>query len=475
MPGLITYKIAGIDRSSAVEKRSVSIKTALGRRSDTANFTIIDDDGSINPQAGQEVIIEQDGARIFGGILGRPERDPLNPVVDAFKIQAQDFGKLLDKRLTVQSFLGPQPAGDIIKFILDNFVKDPSIDQTNIQDGPDIDFIGFNYKTARQAIEEIARLTSFTWYIDADKKLHYISKSTNAAPFQIQSTEERYRALKIKPDTSQLANRIIVRGGTTESDLFEETHKGNSNDNTINLAYFPVATPVVTRGGVKTVGIKNVDDPGIFDFLYDANNKALEYDVLSPNSSNVVIEYRFRIPVLVQVEDAASISEVSAIETSDGIYEKIIVDDSIETLDAARDRAQAEIDRYGRALHTGSFKTWFKGFRAGQQLQIDFPSKGINLQLIVTSVTFRSDGNGQGIYNVNFGSFNYSFEDFLLDLFENGRKISVREGEVLDVLDLVNEQIPVGDSLTLCEFIAPPFFWGPGSAQDALWGQGEWS
>ena len=476
-----TLKIAGVDRTSLLQKGTLRITNQIGSKADRASFFIENSAGTAEPLSGQEVIIEEDAVRVFGGIVAKPERRRLAPLIDGFMVVAQDFSKLLEKRLVLAAFVD-QKAGDIIKNIVTTFVKDASITTTAVQDGPTIAFIAFNFKDARKSIDEIARLVGFDWYVDENKDIHFFTKTTNPSPFPITDLENRYRKFKIKSDSSQLKNRVIVRGGTFESSQFEEIYKGDTERGTFPISYRPTATPVVVAGAggsppTKTVGIKNQDDGQGFDFLYDENNQVIENDSepILLGSEVIKIQYTFKIPVLVQVEDAASISEVAAIEGSDGVYEAIIVDESINNLDAARDRAKAEIARFSRPLFTGSFETFISGWRAGQLITINLASRGVSLALIVISVTLKSLGNGVAFYDVKFGSLSFALEDFLLNLFESGRKIIVREGEILDELNTVFEQLPIGDVVTQTFFKTPPFSWGAGGPNDTFWGQGEWA
>ena len=423
-----TLKIAGVDRTELLQKGSLRITNQIGAKADRASFFIEDSARTAEPLSGQEVIIEEDAVRVFGGIVAKPERRRLAPLIDGFMVVAQDFSKLLEKRLVLAAFVN-QKAGDIIKNIVTVFVKDVSITTTAVQDGPTIAFIAFNFKDARKAIDEIARLVGFDWYVDENKDIHFFAKTTNPSPFPITDLELRYRKLKIKSDSSQLKNSVTVRGGTFESAPFTELKRGDEDRRTYPVSYVPTGTPTVAvKGNAKTVGIKNQDDGQGFDFLFDENNKVVENDVEPTIKANeeISITYKFKIPVLVRVEDAASISEVAAVEGSDGIYEAIIVDESINDLDAARDRAKAEIARFSRPLFTGSFETFVSGWRAGQLITINLASRGVNLSLIVISVTLKSIGNGVAFYDVKFGSLSFALEDFLLNLFESGRKIIVR-------------------------------------------------
>lgn len=472
----LTFIIGGEDRSSKISKRGLRITDVLTSQVDFATFQMDDMAESEIPQEGQEVIISSGEDRKFGGIIATVERME-SPTQDFFKIRVKDFSKLLEKRLVTRVFDMPTSAGNVIKAILDDFVQDARIGQELIEDGPTIDRISFNFKPALQAIKEIARLTSHEWFIDGFKRLHFFPKSTSAPPFGIQPGEIRYQKFRLRPDTSQLRNRIIVKGGVQESDTFPEEYLGDGTQRTFRVSHKAIGTPVVkVNGVVKTVAIKNSEDEGTKDFLFDPNDLVVENDqhATLTGSDTLRLEYKFEIPILVQVEDPASISDIAATEGSDGIYEYIIQDNEIGSLEAARDRGRAELSRFGRAIFKGKFVTWVDGFRSGQLLPVQFPDKNIDLQLLITKVTFASIGLGRGFYSVEFGSFSNDFKDFLLSLFNSTRKIEVRTGEVLDDLLSASEAVAIADVAITFEQKTPPFTYGPGGANDFVWGEGSW-
>lgn len=479
--GLI-HEIKGVDVTTRIEK-GVRITQQIGSKSDTAAFFIEDTIPADAPVVGQEYILfESDGVtRIFGGIIAAAQRVTIGPEKDGFKIKVQDFSKLVEKRLVLRAFT-QRLAGDIVKEIITDFVKDASITTTAVLDGPTIDFIGFNFQNGKKAIDEVAKLAGMDWYIDENKVVHLFFLQTSSAPLVVDKNETRIRDFRFKPNFSQLKNRVIVRGGTSESASFVEEISGDGDRTTFPVSYVPVATPtlqVQTAQGAPvpaTAGIKNKDDGQGFDFLFDPNNKTMESDDFGTLAGNqkLIMTYLFKIPILVQVEDAASISEVAAVEGSDGVYEAIIVDDSIETLVGARERAQAEIRRFSRLIFKGSFETHVDGFKQGQLLTVSFPEKGLSVQGLVERVVREPQNSGLSIYKITFSSLPFGFEDFLLGLFDDTRKISVREGEVLDDLQLVLEQLPVVDSPILILQNAPPFTWGSGG-NVGIWNEFEWA
>ena len=471
----LLVSIAGVDRSSKISKRALRITDGLTTQTDKCDFTMEDLDEADVPIEGQEVLISQDSSFLFGGTIRSVERFRIGPGDDGFKIKCKDFSSLIEKRL-VNKVFSQQLAGDIIKDINTNFILDSRVTVQNVEDGPVIDFIGFNFKDAWKAMQEIAKLTGRNLSIDTQKDINYFSLGSRSTPFNLVPGELQYQLLKIKPDTTQLRNRIIVRGGTQESDTFAEKFRGDTDRTTYRVSHVTTATPTVkVNASSKTVGIKNTDD-GTVDFLFEPNDRIIENDQQAVLSGSDVIEisYKFKIPILVQVEDSGSINAVAAVEGSDGIYEFIIVDDSIDTLVAARERAQAEIGRFGTAMFKGSFRTHVDGFKPGQTISVQFPEKNLDLSLLITRVTYKSIGCGRGFYDIKFGSFSFDWQDFLLGLIDAGRGISVREGEVLDDLLSPSESVAVADAPAILTDAAPPFTWGPGGANPTQWNFGVW-
>lgn len=469
----LVYKLAGVDITNLVQRRSFTLQNQLETRSDSASIIVEDDDNNLNPKGGQEFIVERDSVRIFGGIIASPKRMPLAPTRDAFKLKAQDFMKLLEKRLVNKVYTATL-AGDVVKDILSVFVLDPNITTINVQDGPVLDFIGFNFRDARLAINEVARRAGMCWYVDEDKDVHLFAPTTNLAPFNLTETEERYRKLTIKPNFTQIKNRVTVRGGTSESAPFSETYNVGKQI-TFAISYPPTATPLVERNGTpKTVGIKNIDD-GTVDYLFDPNNLVIETDQDTPSSGNdLEFFYTYKVPILVRVENPASISDVAAIEDSDGIYEFVIEDRSIETNAAARERAQEELDRFSRELSNGSFETFEDGFRSGQLITVSLASRNINITAIITRVTLVVESEDSEFFRVEFGDFSYTFVDFLLSLHDKDKVVAVREGEVLDDLEVITEQLPIQDALIGTTSATPPFKWGPTGGNLLVWNLGQW-
>lgn len=479
----LVFKVNGVDISAFVEKRSVSIVNALTQRIDTARFATVGDHGLIQPEAGQKLEVFDGATKVFGGIIATADRDLLRRDVDRIAIRTQDFRKTIQKRLVTRVFDTPTKAGDVIKTIMTDFVKDTSFTTVNVQDGPDIDFISFSFEKADRAIDQISRLTGFEWFVDENKDINFFSPTTTPAPFIIDEVSQKYFDFKIKATATQLRNRIIIRGGKTVSQNFTQTFPGDDVSSEFFLAYKPleiVSIEVSINGGAfatVTLGTDNVDDDSLFEFMINPGEKLLRngtHAVLDA-VDRVRIIYKYELPLITQVEDAGVIERIAAIEESDGVYEHIVKDEEITDLNTAKERGRAEITKFGDIQLTGNFKTFEAGFRSGQLLIVNFPSRGLdNRGLLIQTVTLKSLGKGVAEYNVKFGSFSFAIDDFLINLFEEQRKIRVRENEVINDLNLITEEIALADQTQIIDTSAPPYKWGPDAAQ-TRWNFGEWT
>lgn len=267
----------------------------------------------------------------------------------------------------------------------------------------------------------------------------YAEASTSAIDFS---------KLQINKDASQLKNRVYVRGGTKLSDGVTYIEVGDGQKTTFVLPDKPhdVTVYVDTGGGyvAKTLGIKNIDLTG-FDWYLNFQEKYVEQDsggsVLT-SAHKLKVTYTYDIPILVAVENTASIN-------SNGVKEFAIFDKSITTTQAARDRASAELTDYANNIIEGSFTTFETGFKSGQYININQTAYGINDDYIVQKVVSRSLGGGLYYFEVSIASSKtMGIIRFLIELLEaNKNLIELDDNEVVDELYNVSDAL-ISDSLT---------------------------
>jgi hypothetical protein len=479
----ITVLINGIDVSSIIEAGSLSITDVLTQEVNTCTFNLID--GSITaankPIPGQEVhvfyspTVGADPILIFAGRITDAPQSKLVQQNYLYEVNCSDYTQDLMRNQVAEIYSG-MTAGDIIKAMVTDYAK--TLGTFYVQDGISIDYISFNYKFPNECIQEIAELTGYDWFVDYEKNIHFFQPGTYPAPYSLtdNSATGEYYDLSISVDKSSIINKQVVRGGYQFSELFTEEQVADGVQASFNLKYSPF-TPIsvyVDVGGgyvAHTLGIDNIDETGK-DFVINVaekNIKNLDHAILTAGHK-IKITYTYKMPVLVQAEDSGSIAAMKALEGGDGIYEgQLIVDDTIETKEAARARAQAEISQYSNPIIEGEFTTTQYGYKSGQLLLVNIPSRAINAYYLIREVTATSIGQGRFEYSVTFATRLKGLTDFLLGLFDSGRKVFERTDEILDTLKLLTgDAMAITDAAPTYSFRDPaadPYKW---SADDGL-------
>ncbi len=440
-----TYNVTinGVDRTADVLQRTIEIADIVNDQQNTLAFSLIDRNDVGMPSNGQEITITlNDGTKIFGGYIIGQKLSYLEHGVVRGDFTCVDYTWLLDRNLVHRTYEDMTDA-EIISDIVTRYATGTGITTTNTIEGVTIDQISFNYIQPSQAIRKICELTGRNWFIDYDKDIHYFPLTTDAAPFGITDNTTNAFDLKLFKDSSQLKNRVYVRGGTKLSDsTFYET-KGDGAARQFVLPDKPHNVTVKVNGVTKSLGIKNIDTSG-YDYYLNFQEKYVEQDdglAILTTSDTLRVEYQYDIPILVAVENTTSILE-------NGVKEFAIFDKTITTTVAARDRASAELTDYANNIIEGSFRTYENGFRSGQYITVNSTKFNVNTTYIVQSVEGQSLGGGQYIWTVNLASAKtMGIIKFLIELLEaNKNLIELDDQEVVDELLSVTDSL-LSDSL----------------------------
>lgn len=180
----------------------------------------------------------------------------LSTGVVEFALNCTDYTYILDRYLVHRSYQNQTDAA-IIQDIIARYCVGLGISTTEVIAGVTINSIKFNYIQVSQALRRITQLTGRNWYIDYDKVIHYFPLTTNVTPFNIETdVSADYTNLKISKDTSQLKNRVYVRGGTKLSDATTYSVTGDGVATKFTLPDKPHDVVVKVNTVTKTVGIK---------------------------------------------------------------------------------------------------------------------------------------------------------------------------------------------------------------------------
>lgn len=474
----LTLTIATVDKTDIVEKETLLVEDLLTNQVNTCTFAMIDAAGTNKPSAGQEVVVTIDSVVVFGGYITDVVQTQLAPGEYRYDVNCVDYSDLLRRSLVVEVYQS-QPCLEIITDILTDYVA--GVTYTHVAAGPTINYISFNYKFPFDCVQELADLTGYDWYVDSAKDLHFFSIETNAAPYSLTDSAStgQYAGLEITVDKTQLRNRVTARGGYELSALYEnDVQTAIAGQTVFALKYKPYAPVSIYIDTVAhTLGVDNIDESGK-DFVLNQTEKlvkCLDHAALSAGAV-VKVAYKYQIPVFAQGDDSDSIDAIKAIEGGTGIYEgEPIIDETIKTKAAARARVKAELEMYSNNLVTGTFVTTQAGYRSGQILTVNIPTRAVNAQYLIQSVSMASVAPGLVEYEVTFASRLKGLTEFLLALFDRGKKIFERADEILDVYKVVQENVTITGAVPTHSTRTPstsPWKWS--NDEETTVGRGRW-
>ncbi len=371
------------DRTTSVIWDSLKIRQALTKEVDSCTFNM-EKYGSktFKPDEEDEIVIKQDGVKIFAGFLVRV-RETLTPnLVLSYECEAKDYTHLLNRKLVNKTYSN-QTELQIITDIKNNFSA-AGITVANVDGATVIENITFNNVDPSAALQKLAEIFNKDWYIDYDKDIHYFSKEANVAPFSLSDTNGNYilESLEITTDTTQIKNSVFVEGGQELSGtVFTEKFVADGTQHTFSVSYQYANLILKLNGITKTVGIDGTDDFTGKDALYNFENFSLRFNPLSPPANNTIIEFggNFYFPIKTLVRESTSITKY-------GEKQFQIIDSNIKNRDVAKKRAQAEIYAYAANLNEGGFETYTSGLRAGQRLLIQSDIRSLSDYYLINNL-----------------------------------------------------------------------------------------
>ena len=393
---MIILKINGTDRSSLIERDTLQIDQILTSQADTAMFKYRKyGSRTLVPAVGDDIGIYQNTTKIFGGTITSIKETEINSADGLlYEVSAVDYTFLLDSKLVSETYAN-QTVAYIINDILTKYTS--GFTSVNASSTFTITKIVFNQIPASQCIKRLADVLRYDWYLDENKDVHFFSKFTNSAPYDLTDTSGNYvnQSLERQIDGTQLANTVKVRGGEYDGATYTDkiTVKG-SNTKSFLLPY-RFSNLVITLNAVsKTVGIDNIDDLSTKDVLYNFAEKTIRWNAVLTDGDLIQYSGNPKIPVLAIASDPASIALY-------GAKEKLIRDTSIQDLTVARKRASAEVDTYKDAINQGTFETYTAGLRTGMVINITSTRRNINTDFIISKVTFKARTLNDFTYSVD--------------------------------------------------------------------------
>jgi hypothetical protein len=456
------------------------------------------------PQVGDDIYVKYTingiNKLIFGGTLVTSE-----PIVDGqsggvvllYQMTAMDWGYLLDSKLVKKNYAAMDPH-DIVVDLIDNFCPSGlGITTNHVQVGNfQVSSIQFNYRPVSQALQALAQLIGWDWYVDADKDLHFYFAEGDAAssseiipaPITIDDTsgEIEWPSLDVQVDITNMKNSGYVVGGTYAKDFVLDP-----NPNATPPQYAPVdvytsvagtfvyplaypydqSTLTVTLAGVgQSIGTDQQTDPTTVEVLYNDSGRFIRFTSDPGDGNQIIVQGEAQIPILAHVSNPASIAQMADLFGTDGEVQDSIIDSTILSVQEAQARAQAEIDMFGHPVYTVKFNTiseYTNELTIGQQITLNSAKFGVsNKTLIIKQINFVAYSPMQLEAQVQcLGSQTVSYNDIMLQLLQKDTaQNSTSDSTVLQELIPIEEELALSDSITITG-AAGPYVWAPAPSE----------
>lgn len=110
----------------------------------------------------------------------------------------------------------------------------------------------------------------------------------------------------------------------------------------------------------KSVGVENLHDEADYDYMMSFAEKYLRCSSQTSTPANgmtMSLTAKQDIVVITMIDDYASLAAIAAVQGGDGIYEHMIDDDTLTTIQAAEAAGMADLREHANPKVSGSFET----------------------------------------------------------------------------------------------------------------------
>ncbi len=309
-------------------------------------------------------------------------------------------GKALDWKVRTIQFSGVDYTGKLQNVIvtesydgetIDFIVKDlaakyvPWATVVNVQTSSTAIKKKFNREYLFDALEFLASIVGWEFYIDSDLDLNFFDPVTRINPVIISQATGNYRRGSAQfTEDPRIINKLYVKGGLGLSTSYTETFKGDGVRRIFNLAHKPHNLTLTKNDAPDTsIGIDNIDTDK--NWYTNYQEKFVKHDagqVVLTASDHIDVTYQYEYPILLLLEDKISQSKYGTFEDK--------LDVNSDDKDLVKLKGLQHLARYSNPLPTGSIEPYDGLFHAGELASIVIPDLNVSGNYKVSQVTHSS-------------------------------------------------------------------------------------
>jgi hypothetical protein len=365
---------------------SLSVDMAIGSRS-TASSVVIDLDAAWDFQEGQQVEIYESfasGDLIFSGYIDRVDTQRIGATQSrAHSIELKDQHYLADKRLAAETYESATAAA-IVADLHAKYLADEGV-IIGLIEGGDITIreMVINYARVTEALDRLAELCDYVWWIDQHKRLYFVSRTSVPAPWDYVFSQS-VAAPSVTEHNSKYRNRQYIKGSAATGTQ-TETFTGDGETKSWALGYPLNNVPTVTVDGAPaSVGIKGLDSGK--SFYWSKGDSILTSDVAPAVGVVVSVFYIGQYPAIILSVDSAAVTARAQVEGSTGMVDDVADESGTTDIEALYQIGSAKLTRYCRDARTYRYQTEIPGLFPGQVQHIYDELLGVDQDMLIESV-----------------------------------------------------------------------------------------
>lgn len=273
----IVISLDGVDITDRVIFETASFEGLINAQPGVCEFTVHDDDQTLNPVSGDEITLDVDGVRLWGGYLTHHTRRHPFPADEVptnaaeytkrwWVLRGVDYNILFDKRVirrttdylhSIPAIAGSTQDGAAITSLFTNYIDMPSgFDVSTFVDN--ITTVSSNGTSpwsymqqgskVREQMEQLTFRSAAVYYFDANKNLHWHSvediesrwgfsdqpnySPITTTPVEFQNATYGFREVEAVEDGTGFVNDALIWGGSewagSGSTVFARTEDATS-------------------------------------------------------------------------------------------------------------------------------------------------------------------------------------------------------------------------------------------------------
>lgn len=245
-------------------------------QTETTDYTLDTATGElvfVSPPADTKPITADYTSVLFGGIIKTAPRTQLGISGKvAIRITSDGYSSLPARRTIITDWYDIL-AGDIVEYVVDNFLYEEGVTKGNIQPGETVTRYKRRVVSIKDLLDDMANLCGFKWWIDDNKALNFDQESPiSAAFYELREGEDfkDFTELRLEEQFDLYRNKQFIRGGTLD-------------DSSVYVYYDEDTTEIAARAAIE-------GGSGVHGNVYEDNN-ILDDDIAAVVVGNLLKKY----------------------------------------------------------------------------------------------------------------------------------------------------------------------------------------